>query len=104
MSLLNGVPDPVPDQFLVVASAETAATLAAVREQARDYAQGSKAPNTRRAYRADWADFTAWCRAHDRSPLPALPETVAFYLSALADYRALPIKSASAERSSPTSL
>jgi len=71
----------------VAAQEQAAAALAVVREQARDYAQRAKAPNTRRAYRADWADFTAWCRAHDRAPLPAAPETVALYLSALAGHR-----------------
>ncbi len=66
---------------LMVAQEQAAATLAVVREQARDYAQLAKAPNTRRAYRADWADFTAWCRAHGRAPLPAAPETLAPYLA-----------------------
>jgi len=72
---------------LMVAQEQAAAALAVVMEQARDYAQLAKAPNTRRAYRADWADFTAWCRAHGRAPLPAAAETVALYLSALAGYR-----------------
>jgi integrase len=45
------------------------------------YLEQSKAPNTRRAYRADWADFTAWCTQYRRVPLPALPETVAYYLA-----------------------
>ncbi len=71
----------------VTAQGQAAAALATVREQARDYARLAKAPNTRRAYRADWADFTAWCRAHDRTPLPAAPETVALYLAALAGHR-----------------
>jgi len=61
---------------LMVAQERAAAALAAVMEQARDYAQLAKAPNTRRAYRADWADFTAWCAAHGRGPLPAAPETL----------------------------
>ncbi len=74
-------------QSLVSAQETAERSLAAMREQARDYAQSAKAPNTRRAYRADWADFTAWCRAHDRAPLPALPETVALYLAALAGHR-----------------
>jgi site-specific recombinase XerD len=44
----------------------------------------AKAPNTLRAYRADWADFTAWCQRHGRDALPATGETVALYLSDLA--------------------
>jgi len=37
-----------------------------------------------RAYRADWEDFAAWCQEHGQSALPAAPETVAYYLTALA--------------------
>ncbi len=70
-----------PANELVVAQERAAAALATMREQARAYAHRAKSPNTRRAYRADWADFSAWCRAHDRTPLPAAPETVALYLA-----------------------
>ncbi len=52
--------------------------------RARDYAGQARAANTVRAYRADWADFTAWCAAHDLAPLPAAPATVALYLTHLA--------------------
>jgi len=38
-----------------------AAWLPALVDQAQDYAHAAIAPNTRRAYRADWADFTQWC-------------------------------------------
>ena len=38
------------------------------------------APNTRRAYAADWADFERWCRRYSRRALPADPETVVLYL------------------------
>jgi site-specific recombinase XerD len=59
----------------------------ASRERARDYASDSVAANTRRAYRADWRDFSAWCARHGLSPLPASPETVAVYLADLAGFR-----------------
>jgi len=58
-----------------------AATLYKAEERARHYARESRAANTRRAYRADWADFTTWCQAHGRTALPAVPETVVLYLS-----------------------
>lgn len=58
--------------------------LAATVEQARDYAEHAKADNTRRAYRADWNDFTAWADTHRLVTLPASPETIALYLSHLA--------------------
>jgi site-specific recombinase XerD len=50
-------------------------------EEAWAHVENSKATNTRRAYRADWEDFTAWCRDHRVAPLPAAPETVALYLT-----------------------
>ena len=56
----------------------------AVSEQTREYLVASKAERTVRAYRSDLADFDAWCAAHERSPLPAAPETVADYLAAMA--------------------
>jgi len=55
--------------------------LAALAEEARAYTQDLHAANTTRAYRADWADFAAWCGAHGLTPLPAVPATVALYLT-----------------------
>src|SRR5437868_5071525 len=49
------------------------------------YASASSAPNTRRAYRADWADFTAWSQHTGAESLPAQPITVANYLAVCAD-------------------
>ena len=51
------------------------------------YARHAKAVSTRRAYAFDWADFAGWCRANGRMALPAEPETVALYVTALADAR-----------------
>ena len=48
------------------------------------YALQASAPNTRRAYRAAWADFATWCREAGQQPLPAAPETVGSYLAARA--------------------
>lgn len=41
--------------------------------------------STRRAYAHDWSSFEAWCTATGRNPLPATAETLAEYVSALAD-------------------
>lgn len=60
-------------------------SLAAYGEQARDYARQAKSKNTRRAYASDWDDFARWCQPYGFVPLPARPETVALYLTALAD-------------------
>lgn len=59
---------------------------AALVSKAQDYLRQSLASNTLRAYAADWRDFCRWCGANGSIPLPALPETVALYLSALADH------------------
>ncbi|MFD1394971.1 site-specific integrase [Kroppenstedtia eburnea] len=58
-----------------------------ILQKAKDYTRQSKAANTTRSYRADWADFTAWCQERSLSALPADPETVALYLADLADHR-----------------
>jgi site-specific recombinase XerD len=57
------------------------ATLAALGEQARAYLDAARSANTHRAYRADWAAFSAWCHAHDLAPLPASPTTLVLYLT-----------------------
>jgi site-specific recombinase XerD len=60
--------------------------LAAAANAARGFIEQAKAPNTLRAYRADWRDFTGWCEARGLVPLPATPETVTLYLSDLAGH------------------
>jgi hypothetical protein len=45
------------------------ARLVPLVDQAHQYAEQAKAPNTRRAYAADWAHFCAWCA---REGLPSL--------------------------------
>jgi len=52
--------------------------------QAEHYFRASQAFNTRRAYGADWRHFLQWCQAAGRGSLPASPETLVLYLSALA--------------------
>lgn len=37
------------------------------------------AENTRSGYRADWADFTSWCKLQRLESLPAAPQTVLLY-------------------------
>ena len=55
--------------------------LVALANQARDYADASRADNTIRAYASDWNDFTTWCDGAGAEPLPASPATVALYLT-----------------------
>ena len=49
------------------------------------YRAAAHAPNTTRAYDADWRHFAAWCERQAVEPLPAPPRAVARYLTALVD-------------------
>lgn len=44
----------------------------------------ARSESTRRAYARAWRSFTTWCASQGRSSLPASPETVAAWLSAMA--------------------
>lgn len=45
----------------------------------------AEAANTLRAYRSDWREFSAWAAWRQVEALPATPETVALYLTDLAE-------------------
>jgi integrase len=60
------------------------ADLALVVDRARDYAQAAQADNTRRAYRVGWNDFSAYCQDNGFDTLPASPQSIALYVTALA--------------------
>lgn len=51
----------------------------------RAYLEAEKSDNTRKAYKADWSDFSAWCDQVGEISLPAEPAVVARYLAQLAD-------------------
>jgi len=53
-------------------------------DTARDYAKGSTAENTNKAYAADWKHFARWCRSKGTAPLPPSPEMFGLYLTDLA--------------------
>lgn len=63
--------------------------LSELEEQARSFARDSRTTATWRAYDSALADFRTWCasQAPPLEPLPALPTTVAMYLTALAEVR-----------------
>ena len=50
-------------------------------EAAAGYARAEKAEATRRAYKSDFAIFTAWCVERDASALPAAAQSVAAFLA-----------------------
>ena len=60
--------------------------LADLEAAARRYARASLSENTRRAYASDWADFEYWCKRTNRRTYPATAETVALYLSKMANH------------------
>jgi len=61
------------------------AALTAARQRADEYRQHTKASETQRGYRGDWARFRAWATASGAVALPATPETVSLHLVWLAD-------------------
>ena len=70
------------------------ARLLDLAEEARAFAGDARAANTRRAYRADWTDFVAWCADAGLPALPADPQTVALYITD----RARTLKTSTLER------
>jgi site-specific recombinase XerD len=61
------------------------APLDAALSSAATYALSEKSENTRRAYRADLAQFVGWCGRVRATALPATAATVAAYFAGLAD-------------------
>jgi hypothetical protein len=60
-------------------------SAAEASERVQDYASRSKSGATIKAYASGWRDFLDFCAARALSPLPASDETVALYLSDMAD-------------------
>src|SRR5215217_6875577 len=56
-------------------------SLAPELMRAAELAREEKSPATRRAYRADFQIFDAWCRTCGVTSLPAMPEVVAAFLA-----------------------
>ena len=96
----TGPEPPDPLALGIVEAARQAAEAAAHRPEpaelglggagsaARDYAEASRSPATRRAYRTAWRLFTEWCAGPEAppgtQPLPASPTLVATYAARLA--------------------
>jgi len=70
------------DYQLATASLGAVTTTAADQAAVHDYALAEKSsPATRRAYRSDFAAFTAWCARRALDPIPAAPEAVAAFIA-----------------------
>jgi integrase len=74
----------IVSESLVVEQPATA-TLAAIDASGAAYDAQSRSDATKRAYRADWQDFCAWCQHLGLESLPASENTVARYLTQLAE-------------------
>lgn len=80
---------PADTGALARSSRAEATSIAELLEQAQIFAERARAAATHRAYASDWADFAVWCEARHRAALPATPETIAAYISDLANQRRL---------------
>jgi site-specific recombinase XerD len=54
-------------------------------ESATKYMGDSLSENTKRAYRVQWDQFSAWCLVRGLNPLPSTPEVVCVFIAWLAD-------------------
>ena len=54
-------------------------------ERAKEYIADSVAQNTRRGYQSDYRRFALWCKTLGLHSIPASPESIASYLSYMAD-------------------
>jgi len=68
---------------LSVAPAPLATDLLIARAQ--EYARGSQAASTRRAYASDLRDFDTFCAGRGERSFPAEPQTIALYVAWSAD-------------------
>src|SRR3954465_10103821 len=83
---MTGSPLPkLPEQPVRLRTGQAVDRLTATAEKAKQYAERARSPNTRRAYRADWDHFAAFCDAHGLAALPAAPETLGPSLAGLAE-------------------
>jgi hypothetical protein len=65
---------------VTVVGVNVPALVAEMAEKAAGYAEAAKASNTRRAYRADWMLFEAWCAARGVEAMPTSSDTVLAFL------------------------
>jgi integrase len=57
--------------------------LGALLQESLQLMQHTRAKSTEKAYRSDWRNFCEWCQQAGRDTLPADPETIAMYVTAL---------------------
>jgi len=72
------------DNAGAITSPEALEVLLQTAKRAGEFAASAKAASTRRAYQSDLADFVRWTDSMGISALPAEPQTLALYLTQLA--------------------
>jgi site-specific recombinase XerD len=75
----------ISPEVLATAPSDAIERTAALRDRAREFATASRSDATLAAYASDLRHFWAWTEANDLAGLPATPETVALYLTSMAD-------------------
>lgn len=68
-------------QLVPSSSTSLSPDLRPLAEQATAYAAAATSENTRRAYRAAWADFAGWCQEKQLAALPASEATIGLFLA-----------------------
>jgi site-specific recombinase XerD len=53
-------------------------------EQVQEFIEEGISQHTREAYERDWQQFVAWCEQYHLPSMPASPETIACYMTAMA--------------------
>src|SRR5580704_11135273 len=74
-----------PRSTMSTALAIPASPLVKLVDRAREYAADGRAGSTKKAYLSDFHSFEAWCALQGVEAMPARPELVALYATALAD-------------------
>jgi site-specific recombinase XerD len=74
----------LPQYPVPIASVDNGELVAQTIDRAKEYAEAAHAKNTRRGYASDWRSFTAWCATRAVPSLPATAQTVALYVTDLA--------------------
>jgi integrase len=76
-------PDPAGGALGMLAWLKPGDPLYSAARRVAECIRNAKSEATRRAYAADWRDFSCWCQQNRLAFLPATPETVALYIAHL---------------------
>ena len=69
------------NELQVAESTELANKLQGLNEEAREIVAEGVPANTRRTYRSQWIQYTAWCKQHHQPLLPTTAEALVLYLT-----------------------